>query len=1112
MNSFTIKIRHLGALLLLAGMLGSCATEREIDKPGTGQGTSNVTFSVKVPLINDARTKTLDDPAESAVSTVDVFVFDSGGTLRDRAYGANIDDASTAEAVIKTFTVQLLTGTSRDIMILVNSREAIQAAYPDGVPADGSVSRSAFTGALTLTLPSSGWNAVPGSTDYKDIPMWGIKTGVDIDKDTSLTGNNSVKLSRMLARINVSLHEDIPTADFKLTSVHLYNFNRTARVIPDRDNGNWNAAVPYAELPTVPAQTITKGPVSYETMTTANREIKNAIYLFEAEKGVPFGAQEGDFMENPCIVIGGKYGNSDKETFYRVDFLVKNSGTGTVEYLDILRNFSYNVKVRSVGGPGKDNKEDALNSIPENIETVVVEWNDHNLGNIVFDGVNMLAVSQGLFEFSREARTAASEDNYLTVTTDVEAVGTTPGGWQAKVYNDQAGTGLLSDGDQTNGWMRLSQYAGTGNYPAGNEIRLLADANDTGADRNAYIRITAGRMVYIVTVLQREAEDTLLEITGASGDPVTELIFPLTTPSAQPFTLKWSPAGSPVRVTVTEGSPAFGTGSAVTPAIGSFITGTGELVYTVDPGDAGYSGSELFYEKSARIEFELATETGTLTKSLLLRQMEFNILPDESGTYVMDGETEHRVVVKSNFPWKMEVAPGGDPKGVIREFGTQYGGGNGYKEDYIRFTLIDNLSDIDESKLEADIKIVFYQLVDGVWAPWTERGSQIKEYTLHCVAAVPVGESNTYLVKPGGAPIRIPLSRALDAQVTDLVGSSHFLATDGFAAELLWTDHADKLATTASVQRLIPTGTGGSGSLIVQPGTGTGNAVVAVRNSRTGEIVWSWHIWVTDYDPDAITPGVSGGPYTAAGANGNVYRYISTATNSRNYIWMDRNLGATTAEPGSIGVHGFTYQFGRKDPFPGPDAVSGSITQRPIYNESGLLAVGSSGIVYNTDAVPDNNLLNAIQYPMTFYYRNATPYDWYSGNHSLRNHTLWNLPAADPDGKTKTVFDPCPEGWRVPESGLQASPWQGLANYYAFSNGAEWPGIIGYFPAVPYYHTSGPSNAASPVGNFGYYWSATTESSVSYLSYGWHFTTTTHNSVHTAYPAFGFNVRCVRDY
>ena len=87
-----------------------------------------------------------------------------------------------------------------------------------------------------------------------------------------------------------------------------------------------------------------------------------------------------------------------------------------------------------------------------------------------------------------------------------------------------------------------------------------------------------------------------------------------------------------------------------------------------------------------------------------------------------------------------------------------------------------------------------------------------------------------------------------------------------------------------------------------------GNAVIAVKD-KSGKILWSWHIWMTD-EPDECV-------------------YANNAG-----VMMDRNLGATSATPGDVGVHGLLYQWGRKDPFLGSSSISSSTGAIPYSKTS----------------------------------------------------------------------------------------------------------------------------------------------------------------------------------
>ncbi|WP_343611757.1 T9SS type A sorting domain-containing protein [Chryseobacterium oranimense] len=149
-----------------------------------------------------------------------------------------------------------------------------------------------------------------------------------------------------------------------------------------------------------------------------------------------------------------------------------------------------------------------------------------------------------------------------------------------------------------------------------------------------------------------------------------------------------------------------------------------------------------------------------------------------------------------------------------------------------------------------------------------------------------------------------------------------------------------------------------------------GNAVISYKVND--KIYWSWHVWVTD-DPE------DGSTYHHGfekDKNGNVVT---------NWKWMDRNLGATSANFVGNEWHksaGLQYQWGRKDPFPpfglkdlSLYPISGEINLNyndPAFQSKFIKVRGnkySSQINTGTDT-PNGNIRFSIQNPISFI---ATP-------------------------------------------------------------------------------------------------------------------------------------------
>ena len=172
-----------------------------------------------------------------------------------------------------------------------------------------------------------------------------------------------------------------------------------------------------------------------------------------------------------------------------------------------------------------------------------------------------------------------------------------------------------------------------------------------------------------------------------------------------------------------------------------------------------------------------------------------------------------------------------------------------------------------------------------------------------------------------------------------------------------------------------------------------GNVILALRDVN-GNILWTWHIWITD----------------------NPKSNVSVVDD----FFLDRNLGALSADIGGSAVdnYGFVYQWGRKDPFFGGDGM--------IYNESSdYLSVARTHTKYNPNnelwqtganlwskSIQYSTVNDAIKYPMRFICNTksgtlesdiSNPADWLS----VGENNFWR-------DNEKTDYDPCPHGYKVP--------------------------------------------------------------------------------------------------
>ena len=232
-----------------------------------------------------------------------------------------------------------------------------------------------------------------------------------------------------------------------------------------------------------------------------------------------------------------------------------------------------------------------------------------------------------------------------------------------------------------------------------------------------------------------------------------------------------------------------------------------------------------------------------------------------------------------------------------------------------------------------------------------------------------------------------------------------------------------------------------------------GNAVIAVTD-QDGTVMWSWHIWVTDYIPKNY-PGYS------SSANNDV---LVTNRNGENYSIMPLNLGwapsailytytprtvyvkviqetsgktavinitqlggQTEAEAGRT----VTFQQGRKD----------AMWPNPGYERSEKTWYGRTP---KTEAMPKPITIDeAIKHPDRFvgsyvdinadFYSEGLASNLWGANLTISNPNYLNVSSI-----VKTIYDPCPAGYRVPLgkefTGFFNNPSYGLGGSFTISD------------------------------------------------------------------------------
>lgn len=223
-----------------------------------------------------------------------------------------------------------------------------------------------------------------------------------------------------------------------------------------------------------------------------------------------------------------------------------------------------------------------------------------------------------------------------------------------------------------------------------------------------------------------------------------------------------------------------------------------------------------------------------------------------------------------------------------------------------------------------------------------------------------LGTSNCYIVTEAGAY----KFKVVKGNGTESVGTPA-------SAQVLWESFGTD--TAPKVGELIASAGYSDGyvSFMTAETYREGNAVIAVKDSQDN-ILWSWHIWMTDRPEDCV--------------------YNNSAC-----VMMDRNLGATSAAKGDVGSLGLMYQWGRKDPFLGSSSISSDTKAKSTITWPAVVSANETfGTVEYT-----------IAHPTTFVTHVESTFDWFFSGSSNTDNTRWQ--------SEKTIYDPCPPGYKTPD-------------------------------------------------------------------------------------------------
>lgn len=392
--------------------------------------------------------------------------------------------------------------------------------------------------------------------------------------------------------------------------------------------------------------------------------------------------------------------------------------------------------------------------------------------------------------------------------------------------------------------------------------------------------------------------------------------------------------------------------------------------------------------------------------------------------------------------------------------------------DYTNF-CIEALGNTDPVSTDAATTVDIATTASG---PLTFNAGKIR--TINAVLSTPAAtdfgkRANSFLIEntDGG-----------DYCFTTMAGGTEYIdgkqkaktLTSGYYASLLWED-CEGLVTRVRCDQP-------NRKIYFKVAEGKkGNAVIALR-ARNGKIQWSWHIWV-------------------AGST------VETRTFS-GVEFMERNLGATatTVVGKSAEACGLNYEWGRKDPFPGVAdfSATASVNAKTIYPIQTVTSQSGQAITWAT----------ALPYVYIWGSGNSGAEDWC--NATPQDNNLWGN---DGTTKPKTIYDPCPYGYRVATKGafdpiVTKAKAVARANYSVTIKDDNDKDFV--LPCSGYWRRSTNSTTMCNVGTHCWIWTMTSSTTndilnTNYIGAAVFETTSKAATAKRSTPRrWGANIRCVK--
>ena len=418
-------------------------------------------------------------------------------------------------------------------------------------------------------------------------------------------------------------------------------------------------------------------------------------------------------------------------------------------------------------------------------------------------------------------------------------------------------------------------------------------------------------------------------------------------------------------------------------------------------------------------------------------------MPDAEIVFTSGGRDPHIPTVKagrvsrSNGSVTMNATVVSKGRSEIVEYGFYYGKDAASLEKVVVDQSSINSGESFSHSVDVEDLDMYY------WYPYAvnaqgETRCEINEFTLAYEDLSQAGTANSYLIQTPG-------KYKFNASVK---GNSLMSVGNPVEAVVVWEfNNPTEWGSLISSVELKD----GYVEFEIREDVSYGNALIAVKDSQ-GTILWSWHIWLCDFDPEA-----------------SAHRY------SNGTVMMDRNIGATLNRGSDrdemLRASGMLYQWGRKDP------MSQLVTTwyRPGYS------------------YPTIEMASAE--PTTF----AANWTWLDDGTGNYVRGLWSA-------EKKTMYDPCPSGWKVADFNSWDGLWINSSDGYGVTVAYDDNEHTANYPYTPAYSIDFSYNEKES----GIVWSTELSEDDLWMPYAFSYWSGSLD-VNMHYNAEAFAVRCMKD-